>query len=224
MNKLSVLNFDEKISFEEGENILIVIENKVFLRRIMNLLLSDNYTDLLYIYDDIHQCMMKNEKYDFLSDVNFIDLNSSRNKTLILKQIKDIFSNEIKESGLKIISEINDLFLKIQLGYDLDIESDLSFKSEDILKNMNITLKEEHETIIESLLNYVKINRELKGVRFFIFHHLYLYLTQEEMSLFSSEMQKKDISFINFESFQDEKMDQIFAHKMILDESLCTLI
>ena len=178
MNKLSVLNFDKKISFDEGENILIVIENKVFLRRIMNLLLSDNYTDLLYIYDDIHQCMMKNEKYDFLSDVNFIDLNSSKNKTLILKQIKDIFSNEIKESGLKIISEINDLFLKIQLGYDLDIESDLSFKSEDILKNMNITLKEDHETIIESLLNYVKINRELKGVRFFIFHHLYLYLTQ----------------------------------------------
>ena len=84
MNKLSVLNFDKKISFEEGENILIVIENKVFLRRIMNLLLSDNYTDLLYIYDDIHQCMMKNEKYDFFFFFNFIDFYSSKNKFLLL--------------------------------------------------------------------------------------------------------------------------------------------
>lgn len=224
MNKLSILNFDKTISFEEGENILIVIENKKFLRRVMSILLSEKYTDLFYIYDDIHQLTMKDEKYDFISDINFIDPNSAKNKSLILKQIKDIFFSEIKESGLKIISEINNLFLKIQLGYDLEIESDLNYKSEDILKSMNITLKEEHESVIEDILSYVKVCRELKGIRFFIFHHLYLYLTEEEISLLSVEMRKKDVSFIDFESFQDEKIDQIFAHKMILDESLCTLI
>ena len=103
----------------------------------------------------------------------------------------------------------------------MDLINDIDLEEDDLIKMLNLKIKDESKSLLEKIMIYIKTAIELRKVKFFIFISLSTYLEEDEIKLLLKNCQLFDVSIINIESHKPDFIN--FDKKIIIDKDICLL-
>ncbi len=221
MIDISFPTFSKEIKREPPFSLCCIRENKESLIQFMMALHSERYTDVLVAYNEEKATFWDKDNIRFIDSVLFVDPNDKKNLAALRKQLKKRYLVNLNESADRIASTLTKAFDEIKLDYDVELYSDISLKTEDILKLRDIKVNVPIGSLLERVLQYLKVSIELAGTKLFVFHHLSLYLSEYDISSIIHELNLMGGSLIDFES-SSEFSDQ-FDKKIIFDQDFTAI-
>lgn len=222
MNKLIINNCNIIEDFNNNKNIILVIKNKKYLYLLVNSLLNEDIDNkYLLIIDDNNKQQNNDDYIEFIPSIFLLNFNSKKNLTIINKQIKNQYKTSIKETIEIIYTYLLDLQKNICIDFDIELISNIDLIEDDILKLINFEIKDKYDSILDKIINYMKIINQLRKIKIFIFLNLSVYLNKEEIKLLLKESKYYDFKIILIEN--NEEIIDLFDTKRILDEDLCLI-
>lgn len=222
MIKISLPNYNERLELESPFSLLISIENKKSLVKIMMDLNSERIEEVIGFYDLERAEFWEKEKVRFIESALFVDPNDKKNLTMLRKQLKKCYTSQLNDSAVKLKSKLEKWFEDIRLDFDIDLISDIELKAEDLLKMMNIKINASGGTLLERILCYRKVSMELTGTKVFLFHHLSLFLEKEELTDLVHESALLGCSVVDFES--DALFAKVLEKSIVLDSDFTAIL
>lgn len=219
--KLQLKNFNFNIDLDEKIN-TIIIENKIEYRKIVN-----SFVNELSIRDgnillskDIE--LLVPEKYIFtFYDYFTFDINKYA-LTRFYKKLKEIaiLEHSIETSNLK--SKIEEYVFNLTKQYDmyLDISCDLDVT--EILKSLNVKIKQYSELLLDKIINYINVINEIFGIKYFVFIGFKEFFTEDEILDFYEYIIYNDFNIVLVEP-NNLKTVQTKEKIYIIDEDLCEI-
>lgn len=222
MNKLIINNCNIIEDFNNNKNIILVIKNKKYLYLLVNSLLNEDIDNKYILIIDDNNKQQNNDDYiEFIPSIFLLNFNSKKNLTIINKQIKNQYKTSIKETIETIYTYLLDLQKNICIDFDIGLISNIDLIEDDILKLINFEIKDKYDSILDKIINYMKIINQLRKIKIFIFLNLSVYLNKEEIKLLLKESKYYDFKIILIEN--NEEIIDLFDTKRILDEDLCLI-
>lgn len=222
MNKLIINNCNIIEDFNNNKNIILVIKNKKYLYLLVNSLLNEDIENkYLLIIDDNNKQQNNDDFIEFIPSIFLLNFNSKKNLTIINKQIKNQYKTRIKETIEIIYTYLLDLQKNICIDFDIELISNIDLIEDDILKLINFEIKDKYDSILDKIINYMKIINQLRKIKIFIFLNLSIYLNKEEIKLLLKESKYYDFKIILIEN--NEEIIDLFDTKRILDDDLCLI-
>lgn len=216
--------FEKSFEVTENEIPVLVIENKAYFRDLINSLILEQdgiSGDFSFFFKDKEV----NQKKDLELILNFFDLdiNKTKNLTKLYSFIKTEFVKEEKyletvnltTSILSYMSEIT-----AQSDFSLVYEEDIDITT--IFKSLNLRFYYEETTMLEKLVDYIKIMSKFFQKKVFVLVGLKSMFTQEEQEEFYKFLFYEKISVLVIENC--EQQNRLFSEKYrIIDEDLCVI-
>lgn len=222
MIKVVIQEANEYIDIDKQTSCLIVLENKNYFYKALTNLENDYLDDsLLKVVDENYKRIKLIDYGDVILNLFSMDVNNKRNLNVVFKQIKLLFKDELFYNLTSIKESLNDCFGKIKIDYNLDLINDIDVVEDDLIKMLNLKIKDESKSLLEKIMIYIKTAIELRKVKFFIFISLSTYLEEDEIKLLLKNCQLFDVSIINIESHKPDFIN--FDKKIIIDKDICLL-
>lgn len=222
MNKLIINNCNIIEDFNNNKNIILVIKNKKYLYLLVNSLLNEDIDNKYFLIIDDNNKQQNNDDFiEFIPSIFLLNFNSKKNLTIINKQIKNQYKTRIKETIEIIYTYLLDLQKNICIDFEIELISNIDLIEDDILKLINFEIKDKYDSILDKIINYMKIINQLRKIKIFIFLNLSVYLNKEEIKLLLKESKYYDFKIILIEN--NEEIIDLFDTKRILDEDLCLI-
>lgn len=219
--KLQLKNFNFSIDLDEKIN-TIIIENKIEYRKIVNSFVNElNIRDgNILLSKDIE--LLVPDKYLFtFYDYFTFDINKYA-LTKFYKKLKElsILEHSIETANLK--SKIEEYVYNLTKQYDmyLDISCDLDVT--EILKSLNVKIKQYSELLLDKIINYINVINEIFGIKHFVFIGFKEYFIEDEILDFYEYIIYNDFSIVLVEP-NNVKTVQTKEKTYIIDEDLCEI-
>lgn len=223
MKKLVMNFFDIEVDLDNFNMIEVQIENKQLFYDILNsFLLEELNLKYLSIVDDNMKKIDIYDCVDFVYSLLVMNVNDKKNINVLNRQIKRMFNNELSEKCIKINKELYDLSKYIEFEYPLDVYSDILLKEEDLLKYLNIKIKEKEGNILERIVNYIDVTYQLRDINVFTFVNLGDYLEDDQINLLVKEAMYRKITIITINNHDNFINNSNFI-KRICDKDVCLL-
>ena len=216
MIELTFPTYSQTIKLEHPFSLLAICENKQSFIQFMMCFHSERISDMLVAYDEEKASVWGKDNMRFIDSALFVDPNDKKNLAALRKQLKKRYSSQLNASADMMTASLTKVFEEIRLDYDIDLYSDISIKPEDLIKIMDIKVSIHDESLLERILQYLKVTIELAGTKLFIFHHLSFYLEVEEIKSLIHELGLLGGSLIDLES--NELSSNLFDKKLIFDK------
>ena len=216
MIELTFPTYSQTIKLEHPFSLLAICENKQSFIQFMMCFHSERISDMLVAYDEEKASFWDKDNIRFIDSALFVDPNDKKNLAALRKQLKKRYSSQLNASADMMTASLTKVFEEIRLDYDIDLYSDISIKPEDLIKIMDIKVSIHDESLLERILQYLKVTIELAGTKLFIFHHLSFYLEVEEIKSLIHELGLLGGSLIDLES--NELSSNLFDKKLIFDK------
>lgn len=212
------------IEFDENEVNLLILENPVYMRKILESLYQQvKGEDGDWVLSDENK-ILKMDKYAEII-INPFDIDVNQKK--LLAALYSVIDTEVQNSEL--LLEWNSLHLLFvnfaekvssQVFYDLSLADEFDVK--DFLKFMNVKFYEEESSILEKMISYVRLVREMLGLRLIVFVNLHTYLSGEELKYLYEQAFYWKIHILVIENVvPEEKMD--IENMIIIDKDACII-
>lgn len=208
--------------FEENVINVIVIENKIFFRELVN----DFYRQLekeegklvLSLQNkpvDIHKQVI------LLTDYISFDINQKTLLTKIYAQMeKTALSEENYMQTQELIARINRYVFEMaqNVAVQLDVKQ---ITAQSIIKMVAPTISNQYSDLLEEILDYMELVREFEGDRLFVFVNMRNYYSDTEMKLFfeTINLRKTKALFIESSAFSFLPYEK----RLVIDEDLCEI-
>lgn len=111
------------------------------------------------------------------------DCNNRKILTRLYQEIRDCGIENYYTEKEQINGLILTLLDRIMLNVPYNISSNLDFDLVDLCKLYNVQIEEPGDSLIERLLNYMKVMQQLCGYKVFILLNFTMYLNDDEMNL-----------------------------------------
>lgn len=221
--KLVSSKYNIKIEFKENTINNLIVENKKYLRNIIN-----DFLDILNGEEGEFILSRNSNILDIKNEIELIlnpfSLNLNNRKTLnkIYKDMEEIgneskYIRETKEILNNLIKYLENLISETE--YPLNYEMDIDFKKIFKVFGLEIQLG---DSFLERIIDYITIYREIFKVNIFVFLNLKSYLTKEEyIELYKYICQKK-IIILNIETNLNKEKYK-WEEVNIIDEDLCEI-
>ena len=216
MIELTFPTYSQTIKLEHPFSLLAICENKQSFIQFMMCFHSERISDMLVAYDEEKASFWDKDNIRFIDSALFVDPNDKKNLAALRKQLKKRYSSQLNASADIMTASLTKVFEEIRLDYDIDLYSDISIKPEDLIKIMDIKVSIHDESLLERILQYLKVTIELAGTKLFIFHHLSFYLEDEEIKSLIHELGLLGGSLIDLES--NELSSNLFDKRLIFDK------
>lgn len=209
------------LDLEENINV-IVIENKIEYRKFVYSFVNElNIRDgNILLSKDIE--LLVPEKYIFtFYDYFTFDINKyALNK--FYKKLKEISMVDFSYETAILKTNIEEYVYNITKQYDmyLDISCDLDVT--EILKSLNVKIKQYSELLLDKIINYINVINEIFGINCFVFISLKEYFSDSEIIDFYNYINYNDFKVVlvepnNKNNFQTK--EKIY----VIDEDLCEI-
>ena len=207
--------------FENSISVLI-IENAVAYAKIINDLWKQSNGDeggFSLLEDD----KTRNIAKDVECIINPFAL-SCNNKKIITKlyqELKDIALDKMQQETIDLnanfVSYIENLTQTVPYPINFQLDFDVSA----ILKSYNVVLAEQYESLLERIIEYIKVCRHICNIDIYFFVNLKCFLSEKEIfDLYEFAFYEK-LKIVLFESIQSKTMDD--ENVWILDQDLCII-
>lgn len=224
---MKLLHKDFGFVFEMKENtksLLVVESPSVFLKLIRELYseISEEESKFVLSEDDVPVKMK-----DCLNCIiNPLDITLNERK--LLNKLGELLKKEILFSDLlvemnEVISVIESYALHIMQYADWDLTCSDKIDVQSLLKFLGIQFYDKQETLVEKIMDYVKISHELLGIKCFVFVHLLSYLTEYELQKFYEYAEYQKVNILLLESHQPKRMER-FSNVVIIDKDACEIV
>ena len=218
MISIYIDGLDTDLVLEEPFNVALLIESKEYIRNFLKRLALEKNEGTLELFRHEQNDFISHDEIEFVQDVLFLDYNDKKIINLLNRQLKKLYLSPLIHLSDEIKKKLEETFEKIQMDYTLNIYSDIELKAEDMLKMLNISIQQDEEKgLLNDILQYISIIRELKGSNTFIFHHLSNWLEDDELQSFLHDAKLQGISIIDIEQ---SNMKDIFDNQFCIDSSL----
>ena len=91
-----------------------------------------------------------------------------------------------------------------------------------MLKIAEIRFEDTQETLVEKIIDYMKVSQELLGIRCFVFVHLLSYLTEYETEKFYEYVYYQKMNVLLLENRQPDIINR-FSNVIIIDKDTCEI-
>ncbi len=222
--KLAHKDFDFVFQFKENERSLLVVEQPaIFLNLIREMAFSDHEETRLVLSEDDTLLKIKDQL------VCIIDpLSITVNERKLLSKLGEILKKEIVSSDLliegnQIISDLENYVLHIVQSMDWDLVYSEKMDIQSLLKIAEIRFDDEQETLVEKILDYMKVSSELLNIKCFVFVHLLSYLTEYEIEKFYEYVHYRKLCVLLLESRMPDTVKK-FSETIIIDKDSCEIM
>lgn len=224
---MKLLHKDFKFVFEMKENersLLIVEQPSVFLKLVKELFSEISEEESKFVLSENNvPIKMK----DYLNCI-INPLNITLNDRKLLNKLGELLKKEILSSDLlvennEVISAIENYALHIMQCADWDLTYSDKIDVQSLLKFLGIQFCDKQETLVEKIMDYVKVSHELLGIKCFVFVHLLSYLTEYELEKLYEYSEYQKVNILLLESHQPEEIES-FSNVVIIDKDACEIV
>lgn len=220
--KLLHKNYNFVYEFKENSKAVLIVENKSEFRKMTRELMCPN-PESGFVLSKNNEPIKISDNIICIYDVFNISLNERK----IISKLLDIIKKEVSSSDLlldsnRIYSEIENYALKIQQSVDFELEYSIEPDIQNLLKFMNIKLKETDRDIPEMIVDYMKICSALLKINCFIFVNLYSCLNSDEIEQLYKYAEYNKIGMFLLESSQPNEINA-FDWAYIIDDTCCEI-
>lgn len=219
--KLQLKNFNFSIDLDEKIN-TIIIENKIEYRKIVNSFVNElNIRDgNILLSKDIE--LLVPDKYLFtFYDYFTFDINKYA-LTRFYKKLKEISMLEYSIETANLKSKIEEYVYNLTKQYDMYLDISYDLDVIEILKSLNVKIKQYSELLLDKIINYINVINEIFGIKHFVFIGFKEYFTEDEILDFYEYIIYNDFSIVLVEP-NNVKTVQTKEKTYIIDEDLCEI-
>lgn len=189
------------IDILEGKHTILVIENP----NTMNMLI----TELKYqIEGDDGGFVLSDKKelpidksVDFLINLWNLDMNTKRIKTKLLQLAVESANDYLTEAFITLRTEIFSFMEKIKEKIPYQVDYNIGIDTSDLMKMLDIHISIAEGSFLEQLVEYLKLNSELCGVKLFVVLNLQMFLNEEDLSMLYKELEVHKICLLDIEGY-----------------------
>lgn len=226
MKKLANEEWNFEILFDEGSVHTIVIENKLYFRKIVNELCNQmNGQEGNFILSRNNQIIDIGKNSEFISDLLTINPNNKKITNKILSELVKIAYQEFDQTNY-ITTCLEKYFDSIVQNsiYELTSESELDIQN--IIKLANFKISFDYSDLIDKLIVYIKSVREFLQIDTFFLVNIRNYFEVNELELFFNTMVSEKIDLICIESNYDmcKDVEKLVEKVYIIDKDLCEIL
>lgn len=224
MITLSIKNIEQRISLSPDKFFNIIIESPVHMRNFV-LSLQEHIAegnDFILAYDDKNDDLKLSKATKLIENPLFIDVDDKKTNTNIQKDLSQHISYDKKEKFELLKRSIGEYINEIAYDYFLPLKFDEEMNLNSFLKSISLSYSEDLESLLEKVLNQLKILSFVFGYKLFFFINFHDYFANEELELLFSQLNLLEISFVLVSSHVPKhKIDKEFL--IVIDEDLCEL-
>lgn len=209
-------------SLDEINSMIISLENKKYFYSFMiDLQLSYSEINSIKLFDEREKELKNSDYFEVIPSIFGMDVNNKKNINALLKIIKSDNKEFIQNYVNKANDNLEMIAKTLNLESEIQFETDIDFIDDDLLKMLNIHIKQETNSLVELIFLYIKTTFELRKIKIFIFANLIDYLEDEEISLLLKNCVFLGVIIIDIESKNIKNSN--FQFNFILDKSLCLI-
>lgn len=211
--------FNTPIEIIENKIAVLVIENRNFLQKsIIDLLGISQGRDGEYSFFIMNKEINKN--IDVIIDIFNIEVNSTKNLTKLYNQIKSEYIIGDSYNDYINLCNASNLFLtKVTGKFDYALEFDPGFELNSFLKNQSLKFIFDSKSLLEKLVDYLKIMTEFLKTNIFILINIKSYLSEEELILLYEYVFQNKINILLIESEYKDSLKE-YENVKIIDKDL----
>ena len=209
-------------SLDEINSMIISLENKKYFYSFMiDLQLSYSEINSIKLFDEREKELKNSDYFEVIPSIFGMDVNNKKNINALLKIIKSDNKEFIQNYVNKTNENLEMIAKTLNLESEIPFETDIDFIDDDLLKMLNIHIKQETNSLVELIFSYIKTTFELRKIKIFIFANLIDYLEDEEISLLLKNCVFLGVIINDIESKNIKNSN--FQFNFILDKSLCLI-
>ena len=223
--KLIHKDFDFVFHFDENVRSLLVVEDPVIFLKLISEMTgndSEEYSRIVLSEDDT--VLKIKDKLVCIIDPLSITLNDRKllNK-LGDMLLKEILSSELLIKGNQIVSAVENYVIQIIQCMDWNLSYSEKIDIQSLLKIAEVRFDDVQETLVEKILDYIKISSELLGFKCFVFVNMLSYLTEYEVEKFYEYVYYQKICVLLLESRVPDTVKK-FSETVIIDKDACEIV
>lgn len=220
--KLYNRQYDLELELKENISTHLIIEDANCLKGFISGLISqtEGNEGTFSLYDGC-------EVFELEKILNLIinpfelDCNDRRILSKIYKEIDNIakenYAKQLSDINARVLSLLDQCFFEVQYGMTSTDELNL----QSLLKMYDVSVLTDEESLIESIIDYVRIMSEVCGYNIFIFLNINAFLPDEEMQEIISFFEYRKLYFVNISNSDYTVWDK--CDKIIVDKDLCII-
>lgn len=221
--KLAHKDFNFVFQFKENMRSLLVVEHPaIFLKLISEMSLFDNEETRLVLSEDDMLLKIKDQLACIIDPLS-ITVNERKLLNKLGEILKrEILSSELLIEGNQIISDLENYILHVIQSMDWDLVYSEKMDIQSLLKIAEIRFDDTQETLVEKILDYMKVSSELLDIKCFVFVNLLSYLTEYEIEKFYEYVHYKKLCVLLLESRVPDTVKK-FSETIIIDKDSCEI-
>lgn len=219
--KLQLKNFNFNVDLDDKIN-TIIIENTIEYRKIVNSFINElNIKDGNILLSKDIELLMPDKYlftfYDYFSfDINKYALNK------FYKKLKEISMLEYSSETSNLKNKIEEYVYKITKEYDLYLDISCYLDIIEILKSLNVKIKQYDKLSLDKIINYMNIISEIFNIKHFVFISVKNYFTEKEILDFYKYIIYNEFNVVLVEP-NNVKTIQTKEKTYIIDKDLCEI-
>lgn len=211
-----------EMELNENQVQLLVIENeKIFADITEQFLKFENNEETELVISEKDKLL----QFHKIGQVVINPFGLSVNERKIIQKLYSEIESYVQEDWIaetaelhgKIVAYIETIIQKIPYNITFDLEENF----QGLMKNYGVRLEEDEGTLVEKLINYVKVIHSLAGIRIVVFIGLQLYLSREELVLFYEFCAYEKVFLIMIENVLKNKINS--EKVCIIDQDCCII-
>lgn len=210
----------EPICFREDRIHTLLIENQQYLYdTLQDIYLQINRYDGKSVLSINETPVDVSKHVELLTDFINFDINK---KTLISNVLSKLDNEALDPTHYlqtqQLLSYIEKYIFDLSSDFDFEISiRDLSFSQ--VLKHCNLTINCNYRTLVEKVLEYITLVRELVGDKLFILVNIRSFISDQEAQLFINTVTLQDIKVLFIESYDKALLRG--ENRITIDNDLC---
>ena len=222
--KLVHKDFNFVFRFKENVRSLLVVEDPaIFFKLISELNVSEPEETRFVLSEDGTLLKIKDQ---LACVINPLSVNVNDRKLLnklgeLLK--KEILSSELLIEGNQIISYLENYILHVIQSMDWDLVYSDKIDIQCLLKIAEIRFDDAQETLVEKILDYMRVSSKLLDMKCFVFVNLLSYLTEYEIEKFYEYVHYRKLCVLLLESRVPDTVKK-FSETVIIDKDACEIV
>lgn len=206
---------------ENMVNVLVIEAPNVFSRVIEELMCQIEGEPGTFILSEQDAIKTISKEADMIVNPFRVDCNEKRIQQKLFQELSDIMNEELVEQTVylqgRIISYLEELLQKVPYPLDFDVEGSMP----GLLKMCHVAFDNRIDTLVENIINYIKVLRKFCAIKVIFLVNLKLYLTQDELvELYKYAFYEK-MSLILLENSDKGKLEN--ESICILDKDMCII-
>lgn len=222
--KLVHKDFNFIFDFKENTRSLLVVEQPTIFLRVVRELSTKGYEEESgFVLSENNEVLKKKDKLACIINPLAISLNERKILNKLAEKLKkEILSTELLVEGNQIISALESYVINIVQNMEWILTYSDKMDIQSLLSIADIRFDDMQETLVEKLVDYVKVLSELLDIKCFVFVHLLSYLTEYEVDKFYEYVHYQKICVLLVENRQPKTVKK-FSEIVIIDKDSCEI-